>query len=78
MFNHLAGRKVLDLQTLWELSRDYDFSPYQMSCDEALEQLGLLWKCSSQQCLNENRGDPSYCYGPSQECQNCGSIRPEK
>lgn len=25
----------------WQLSRDFDFSAYQMGCDEALKKLGL-------------------------------------
>lgn len=28
----------------WPLQRDYDFSPYQMSCDDALITLGLAKK----------------------------------
>ena len=28
-------------EKMWEQSRAYDFSPYQMGCDEALLKLGL-------------------------------------
>lgn len=49
IFCHLAGEKdqtpherdVTFARWLWEQTRKYDFSPYQMGCDEALETLGL-------------------------------------
>lgn len=36
-----SNPKALALR-FWDMRREYDFSPYQMYCDEALEALGLL------------------------------------
>lgn len=50
MFEHLADPDLLMTDPvqarklahkLWNLMRDYDFSPYQMYCDESLIKLGL-------------------------------------
>jgi len=29
---------------LWKLTQQYDFSAYQLECDEALQKLGLAWR----------------------------------
>ena len=40
---------------LWDLSFDYDFSPYQMGCDKALKKLGFVKKVY-------NKIDKEYCW----------------
>jgi len=69
LFEKLADNEPIDAKYLWELQNNYDFSPQQMECDEALEKLGLLWKCSSQICLEQ--GDSTWNYGPEIICQQC-------
>lgn len=48
-FKVLAGDEPIDRAALakriWEQSRGYDFSPYQMNADDALIKLGLARKC---------------------------------
>lgn len=44
IFTMLAEEKIdreACAKEFWELSRDFDFSVYQMGCDEALQKLGL-------------------------------------
>ena len=73
LFEHLADGEPLTPKKIWEMIREgrYDFSFYQMGCDEALVDLGLLWYCSNE---HEN-------YGPAEEtpaCEECGAIREQK
>ena len=73
LFNHLAGKKPLDPETIWSLSQGYDFSPIQMGCDDALKKLGLLWVCRSEQCLANNDDYGVHVYGPNSRCRECGA-----
>lgn len=41
LFQHLADGKPLIASDLWDASKDYDFSPNQMDCDDELVKLGL-------------------------------------
>ena len=78
LFESIASDKPLDAKKIWSLTSEYDFSPYQMGCDRALEKLGLLWKCHSKQCLEENDGYPIQVYGTAVTCKECGSSKEEK
>ena len=57
VFEHLAeeasDRDKAMAKRLWALTGEFDFSPYQMYCDEALEKLGLA----------ERGGDGDWEYG---------------
>ena len=48
IFEELAKDEPIDriafAKRMWAASRGYDFSPYQMSCDDALIKLGLARK----------------------------------
>lgn len=66
LFNWLASGEPIDPVELWKTMQegDYDFSPYQMSADPALKNLGLYRKCP--------KCDESI-YGPAPtSCNDCG------
>jgi len=78
MFQSIADQKPLDAETLWEMSQNYDFRPCQMSCDAALEKLGLLWVCRSPQCLKETDDYGRHVYGLEKLCDECGQHQGEE
>jgi hypothetical protein len=45
IFEYIAGHTKMDVEDfivwLWKQQHNYDFSPYQMGCDDALLELGL-------------------------------------
>ena len=59
VFEALAEPGELDRKAvaakLWRAMDDYDFSPYQMYCDEALVRLGLAKNC--EHCGHVVHGD---------------------
>lgn len=65
IFDHLAGRDCLDPEAAWALTRDYDFSPEQMHCDEALLSLGLAEKCKHGQIFYRDG------YEAHEVCDDC-------
>lgn len=72
LFEHLAHGKALDVKKLWDMTRGCDFSPYQMGCDAALQDLGLMWICKP---CPEN--EVTNNYGPDVcACTECGSPKP--
>lgn len=43
---------------LWESTKGYDFSPYQMGCDEALKVLGLAYDGYDHEYRSDDDPDP--------------------
>jgi hypothetical protein len=45
IFEYIVGHTEMDVEDfikwLWKQQENYDFSPYQMGCDDALLELGL-------------------------------------
>ena len=47
-------------KSLWRMSLDFDFHPYQLYCDEELEALGLAR-------VRDSEHGKIWCYGPEGE-----------
>ena len=66
IFGYLAGESELTAIDVWNMTCGYDFDPYQMGCDDALEKLGLMVTCKDPECGAGN-------YGPDvSNCEECG------
>jgi hypothetical protein len=78
IFEAIADGKPLDPEDIWDMTGGYDFSPYQMGCDDALEKLGLLHFCKNDACpdYDPEEYEPGvHVYGPiGTECDSCGEI----
>ncbi len=76
IFDALASGEQLDPQSVWDMTGGYDFNPYQMGCDDALEKLDLLRQCTNEDCPDHEPGyGGPHVYGPpGEECDSCGEV----
>lgn len=67
IFELLASDEPIDRATIarrmWDKSGGYDFSPYQMSADDALMKLGLAHECKDCKAIvyDDDEHDPRDC-----------------
>ncbi|RJQ25725.1 hypothetical protein C4577_05005 [Candidatus Parcubacteria bacterium] len=68
IFNMLASDEPIDKKQMalkvWEMSGEYDFTPYQMYCDDALIELGLARKGVDPECPEDGF---AIQYGPKND-----------
>ena len=76
IFEALASGEPLDPMVIWDMIGGYDFNPYQMGCDDALEKLDLMCECNNTECPDYEPGYGGvHVYGPAgAECDTCGKV----